>query len=308
MRRALSTFAIASILSACGGPGDAPDAARPDDVGASDDVSSAIDAPASDDASSLDAALAPDAGPPADLSCNGSFTLGAVEPVAPHPFHVRSIRFPVARVSLVRVDELGIAIGDPVTTDDMGDVVLDMPGNDFASWRVTGSGCPDTCVPTYGFRVAMHGSADLTAGAVEPAIGHDIDDFVGVTSRVRMVGTTTGQAWITVRDCNTAPVAGARIEARDANGPITERCVSTGDTVSPCFVYVRSVASFVSIDPTLSRTQASGGAAVFGAASPVTITAFVTPVGATEEVQLGEATVPLFDTSSSLATIYPRGP
>lgn len=244
-----------------------------------------------------------DSGVPADYSCAGAVDAGAPQKAIPHAFHVRSLRLKLATgTQLVLVDSRGIPQGAAVTTDSSGNATLTVASNSYASWRVAGQGCPDTCVRTYQFESLTHTLAEVDAGAVEHAIGWDIDDFAGVVSQLR--GTfTLGLAVGTVEDCARHPVANAHVTAT-ADGLPVPSCVSTGTQPVPCLVYPLHEQDFLA--PT-TATGAIGQFAVLGnAGSVITAKATGVPAGSTQPIPLGSMTVPLFKESVSLGTIQPR--
>ncbi len=242
-------------------------------------------------------------GKPSDYSCAGAVDAGAPEPAAPHPFHVASLRFKLASgTNLALVDSTGAQQGAAVATDSAGNATLTVAGNSLVSWEVSGQGCPDTCVPTYQFDSLTHSQAEVGAGAVEQALGWDIDDFVGAISRLRG-NVTQGLAIGTVEDCAGQAVANAHITAT-ADGQSVPACVSSGTQPVPCLVYVFLTGDFFF---PMTATGSIGQFAVLGKpGSVVTAKATGVQAGSTQPIPLGSMTVPLFQESVSLGTIRPR--
>jgi len=260
-----------------------------------------------------------EAGTPSNYAC-GSFDAGSPQASVPHAFHVSSLRFlNAAGAQLVLVDGTGAPQGTPVTTDSSGNATLTVPSNTYVSWQITGEGCPDECVPTYDFGALTHTAADADAGAVENAVGYDIDDFVGYASQAGTLGSKEacddagcgllGEVFGTVVDCDLAPVANAVVSVATDAGSIP-LCVAAqaptdAGVVLPCVVYA-DVHSPLFFDFTASATGPTGRFAVMGAEGAVTITVSGLIAGTTQPTTLGTMTVPIFPESVSLGTVFPQ--
>ena len=274
------------------------DAAPPD---ASANTDAAPSDAGADSVPGLDSGVLVDAqGAPSDYSCAGAVDAGAPGPAAPHLFHVASLRFKTATgTNLAIVDATGAQQGAAVTTDSSGNATLTVPGNSFVSWEVSGQGCPDTCVPTYQFDALTHTQAEVDAGAVEHALGWDIDDFAGAISQLG-ASMTQALAIGTVVDCAGQPVANARVTATVA-GQAVPACVSTGTPLVPCLAYVTFGHN---MDSTMTATGPTGQFVVLGdAGAIVTAKASGVALGSTQPMQLGSITLPLFKESVSLGSI-----
>jgi hypothetical protein len=203
-------------------------------------------------------------------------------------------------VNLTPVDSMGGPLAASVVTDALGNASLDLPSNAYASWEVSGEGCPDSCVPTYAFNVHTLALDEVQTGGVEQAIGWDIDDTSSLIQVALPIEGAPFELIGTMRDCALQPAANVQVVATDANGTTAMECNPHG---LPCLVYLNDAGR---PDLSLKATGRTGTFAVLQAATPVTLRAYGMVDGNATATELGSATVPVFAESMSLANVYPH--